>query len=240
MTTLGIIGGLGPMATVVFIKKIINMTEAETDQEHISINVAHYPCIPDRTKFMLGESDENPVPAIVSIGNRLADQGTEAIAIPCVTAHFFMDELSRSVRIPIIDGVELTRQYLKDMGCKSAGLLGTDGTIKTGFLQKKLEEAGIECHTPSDECQKLVMKLIYDNVKAGKPVDKEAFTRVSEEMHQKGAEVIVLGCTELSVIADEWLPGGRYLDMLDVMARACVLRFGKLRPEYESIEVVRN
>ncbi|MBP5332222.1 MAG: aspartate/glutamate racemase family protein, partial [Lachnospiraceae bacterium] len=153
MTTLGIIGGLGPMATVVFIKKIINMTEAETDQEHISINVAHYPSIPDRTKYMLRESDENPVPALVSIGNRLADQGSDAVAIPCVTAHFFMDELARSIRIPIIDGVELTRQYLKNMGCESVGLLGTDGTIKTGFLQMKLEEAGIRCRIPSEECQ---------------------------------------------------------------------------------------
>ena len=178
--------------------------------------------------------------ALVSIGNRLADQGSDAVAIPCVTAHFFMDELARSIRIPIIDGVELTRQYLKNMGCESVGLLGTDGTIKTGFLQMKLEEAGIRCRIPSAECQKLVMKLIYDNVKAGKPVDKEAFTKVSEEMRRKGAEVIVLGCTELSVIADEWLPEGRYLDMLDVMAQACVRKFGKLRPEYESIEVVRN
>ncbi|MCR5330061.1 MAG: amino acid racemase [Lachnospiraceae bacterium] len=240
MTTLGIIGGLGPMATVVFLKKIIDMTEAGTDQEHISMNIAHYPCIPDRTKYMLGESGDNPVPALVCLGNKLADEGTDAIAIPCVTAHFFMDELSQNIRIPIIDGVELTGQYLKEMGCKSVGLLGTDGTIRTGFLQRKIEEAGIECHTPSDECQKLVMKLIYDNVKAGRPVDKEAFTRVSEEMHAKGAEVIVLGCTELSVIADGWLPSGRYLDMLDVLARACVLRFGKLRPEYGSIEITKK
>jgi len=240
MATLGIIGGLGPMATGVFIKKIINMTDAASDQEHVAMEISHCPAIPDRTKFILHQSDEDPGIKIGELAEKLAASGVAEIAIPCVTAHCFLRSIKKKVNIPFIDGIDETAAYLTKGGYHKVGILGTDGTVHSGFLAGKLTECGIECCFPSKDNQAKLMSVIYDNVKAGKPINKPGFTAICNEMRDMGVELILLACTELSVIADEWLPAGKYLDILDVMAQKSVLDFGKLKKEYEKLEVEIN
>ena len=235
MDVLGIIGGLGPMATAVFIKKIIAMTDAKKDQEHIPILIAHYPSIPDRTSYILGRSDENPLPALIDAGALLKNAGVKSIAIPCVTAHYFMPKMRKKVSIPIMDGVRETAEYLKENGFKNVGIMCTDGTRMSKIFNHEFKPFEIECIYPSDEGQQDVMSIIYDYVKAGEAVPRELFDRVSGELQESGAEIIILGCTELSVAADEYLPDGLFLDVLDVMARKCVSEYGKLKREYKNI-----
>ena len=235
MNRLGIIGGLGPMATATFLKRIIQMTDAARDQEHIDCLIAHCPSIPDRTRFLLDPTAPDPAAPMVEAGRMLAEMGAAAIAIPCVTAHGFHSRLSEAIPVPIYNGVDLAAGYLADRGIRRVGVMATDGTVGTGILEKGLVRRGIETVYPDAEGQRGVMDLIYRDVKAGLPADRELFRRVSGGLFHRGAELVLLGCTELSVAAEDWLPPGRYLDILDVLAGRCVEDFGKLKPAYREL-----
>ncbi|MBR5338350.1 MAG: amino acid racemase [Lachnospiraceae bacterium] len=232
MKKLGIIGGMGPMATVYFMQLVTEMTDAAVDQDHIEMFVHSIPSIPDRTKFILGESDDNPLPHLLAAGQGLIDQGAEVIAIPCITAHFFEKDLA-SLLVPCIDSLMETGIYLKDEDIRRVGIMATDGTVGSGLFQKALAGYGIECVLPDTESQKKVMHLIYDNVKAGRPIEMDKFFDVKDELTDKGAEVVILGCTELSVIKRDHDVGPHVLDVLDVLARKSVEMCAKVKKEYE-------
>lgn len=235
MEKLGIIGGLGPMATVSFMKRIIDMTDATCDQEHIHMVVEHCPTIPDRTAYILDHNKPDPAPAILEACRILEGAGVDEIAIPCVTAHFFRDKIAKITSIPVLDGVALCADYLKEKGVHNVGIMATDGTIASGIFHNVLSEHGITSVTPTPKAQRYVMDLIYNDVKGGRPIEQDKFGAVAVELRENGAEVIILGCTELSVIADKWLPDGRFLDVLSVLSRACVMDFGKLKDAYKEL-----
>lgn len=235
MKTLGIIGGLGPMATAYFMQLVIEMTDAATDQEHIPMIIYNCPQIPDRTKYLLGLSAENPAPQIAQCGCKLAADGAEIAAIPCITAHAMHEEIQGDVGIPIIHAIKEVALYLKEKGISKAALEATDGTVQVGVFQKELEEAGIEVILPSKESQKKVMGIIYDNVKAGCKVDMQAFGEVERELLEKGAEVIILGCTELSMVKRDYELQPYYLDAMEVLARTAVKQCGRLRAKYDNL-----
>jgi len=235
MSVLGIIGGMGPMATAYFLQLIVQMTDAATDQEHIEILVHSKPGIPDRTSYILGKSQDNPMPEMIEIGKKLADQGAGVLAIPCITAHYFQKELEEFIGIPIINAIEETADYLAQRHLCKVGIMATDGTIESGIFQRELEKKNIEVVLPSKENQKNVMYLIYENVKAGIKLDKTVFEKVSEELFEKGAGVILLGCTELSLMKRDDKLGDKYLDVMEVLARKAVLSCGKLAQRYEEL-----
>ncbi len=235
MKTLGVIGGLGPMATAYFMQLVIDMTEAATDQEHIPMIIYNCPQIPDRTRYLLGESTENPGPQIIDCGRKIGQTGAELIAIPCITAHALFPEIEKELETPVLHIIKETAAYLKAEGIKKIGLEATDGTVQTGVFQKELEQQGIEVVLPSKEKQEMVMHIIYNNVKAGRRVDMDRFQQVEEELHENGAEVIILGCTELSMISRDEKIGHGYLDAMEVLARAAVLQCGKLKSKYNRL-----
>lgn len=235
MKTLGVIGGLGPMATAYFMQLVIQMTDAETDQEHIPMIIYNKPQIPDRTRFLLGQSKEDPVPDIVDCGRRLEREGAQVLAIPCITAHALHENIQKQLDIPIIHIIQETAAYLKQAGIKRVGLEATDGTVQTEVFQKELERRQIEVVLPSQEKQKLVMDIIYKNVKAGLPVDMDKFREVEKELTGRGAQLIILGCTELSMIKRDCHIPSFYLDAMEVLARSAVQSCGKLRTEYKEL-----
>lgn len=235
MRTLGVIGGLGPMATAFFMQMVIEMTEADTDQKHIEMLIYNCPWIPDRTSYIVGQSSDDPGKPMADIGKRLAEGGAEVIAIPCITASYFYEELSREIPVPIINTIEETARYLKERDITAVGLMATDGTVRSGLFQKALHEKGIKVVLPEAQGQKDVMHLIYENVKATRPAEMDRFTGVSEELRAAGAQVIVLGCTELSMIRrDEKIEAG-YLDAMQVLAKCSVELCGTLKPEYQQL-----
>lgn len=235
MKTLGVIGGLGPMATAYFMQLVIEMTDAVADQEHIPMIIYNCPQIPDRTSFLLGKSSENPGPLIIDCGRKIGEAGAELIAIPCITAHALFPEIEKELDTPVLHIIRETAAYLKKEGIQTVGLEATDGTVQTGVFQKELESQGIKVVLPSKEKQEMVMHIIYNNVKAGRRVDMERFQQIEEELHAQGAEVIILGCTELSMISRDEKIGHGYLDAMEVLARAAVLRCGKLKSKYNRL-----
>lgn len=232
MKTLGVIGGLGPMATAYFMELVIRMTDAAVDQEHIPMIIYNMPQIADRTKYLLGLSEKNPIPDIVECGRKLEEAGVSKLVIPCITAHAMHEAIQSSLTVPIIHIMKETAGYLKERGIQTVGLEATDGTVTTGVFQKELEAQGIRVVLPTPENQQKVMDIIYKNVKASVPVDMERFFEVENQLKQDGANVIILGCTELSMIKRDYaLPSG-YLDAMEVLARKAVLECGTLKREY--------
>lgn len=232
MKTLGVIGGLGPMASAYFLQLLTQMSDAQTDQDHMDILMYSRPSVPDRTKYILGESEENPVPDLVMAGKKLKEMGADILAIPCVTAHYFHRELEDGIGLSVIHAVEETITCLEEKKTTQVGILATDGTIQSGLFQNALEQRGIRPILPEAESQKRVMEIIYRQIKAGKSVDMECFYKISEEMTGQGAQVILLGCTELSLIKRDYdLPAG-YLDVMEVLARKAVQSCNRVRKEY--------
>jgi aspartate racemase len=232
MKKLGIIGGLGPMATAYFLELIVKMTEASNDQEHIEVLLHSCPQIPDRTKYILGQSGENPEPQMRAIGQSLAAQGAQVIAIPCITAHFFQQQLEQEIGCPIIHGIEETALTLKQEGISRAGILATDGTIESGLFPQIFSRHNIECLTPDPENQSKVMHIIYDDVKAGRPIEMNLFNEAADALFSQGAQVVLLGCTELSMVKCTQTLAPGFLDVMEVLARRAVTLCGRLKSEY--------
>lgn len=194
---IGIIGGMGPLATADLFQKIVLHTEAACDQEHLRVCIDSNTNIADRTAALL-HGGANPVPEMVKSAQRLASIGAEVLIMPCNTAHNFYDEVAASVDLPVLHMIALTRDALGKKGVTCAGLLATDGTVQTGIYQRTFAGSGIELLVPEGDDQAAVMDIIYNGVKAGDMNhDVAAFRRTCENLLARGAEVLILGCTEL-------------------------------------------
>ena len=233
---LGVIGGLGPIATAHFMELVINMTDVNTDQQHLPMIVYNMPFIPDRTAYILDNSKENPLPKMREIGRDLQAQGADCIAVPCVTAHYFMDALESGIDVPLINGVRETVAHLKENGIQKVGIMATDGTVHSGIFHKELEKQGLVPIAPLTDAQADVMHLIFHNVKAGKPAEMDRFFAAAEDLRRQGAEAIILGCTELSLIKRDHEIGPGFVDAMEVLARQSVLACDKpLKKEYDCL-----
>ena len=163
-------------------------------------------------------------------------QGVDHIAIPCVTAHYFYPQLREGIRVPVIHGIRETARYLKEMGVDTAGILATDGTIVSGIFSRELTDLGIRSVIPTKRRQADVMALIYRDIKQGRQPDMETFREISQELRGRGAQVLILGCTELSLIKKTGDIGPGYLDAMEVLARESLVRCGKpLKKEYKTL-----
>lgn len=236
MKSLGVIGGLGPMATAYFLELIVKMTDASRDQDHLEVTILNRPSIPDRTACILGKSAESPVPMMEKAAKTLEALGACCIAVPCITSHYFFGELQRGVSIPFVNLVKETAAHLKENGVKKAGILATSGTVATRLFQQALEAEGIGFALPDEEGQQKVMHLIYEDVKAGLPPELPLFEEVCAGLRKEGAECMILGCTELSLIKRDFPIGPGCLDALEVLAKRSIEYCEKpLRPAYRSL-----
>lgn len=230
---LGVIGGLGPVATANFIELVATMTDAATDQEHLEMIVFNTPSIPDRTGYILDNTKPSPLGQMADIGTKLASLGADYIAIPCMTAHYFYEPLSQKVPVPIIHALEETVLHLRAHGIHRVGIMATDGTIASRIFHRVLEKHGMEPVTPDVSAQADMMHLIYRNIKAGLPPEMNRFDRVRDALIQDGAQAIILGCTELSLIKRDHPIGPGFINTLEVLAQQSVIRCGlKLKEEY--------
>ena len=236
MQTLGVIGGLGPIATAHFMELIIRMTDAKTDQEHLDMIIYNRPSIPDRTGYILDQTKPNPLPEMIRVGNALADQGAQLIAIPCMTAHYFHRELTGHIEVPIVHAIHETAVHLKKHGIERVGIMATDGTIRSKLFQQELQKHSITPVIPGLKGQQCVMSVIYDDIKANRPAGMDKFGFAADDLREQGAQAIILGCTELSLVKRDYPIGAGYLDAMEVLARRCVLSCGgKLKEEYQNL-----
>ena len=224
---LGILGGLGPMATVYFYEMIISHTKAEKDQDHIDIVINSRATTPDRTAYIMGKSSENPLRIMVEDSKRLKEYGVTLLAIPCNTAHYFYDMLTDAIDIPFLNIMDETASYLESKGIKKAGIMATEGTVTSKTYHRYLEAHGIECVVPDEEHQKLITEVIYGDIKMNKPADMEKFMKAADYLLSKGAEKLILGCTELSLVKKQEGLDPRFVDSLEVLTKKAIESCGK-------------
>lgn len=228
--TLGILGGVGPLATAYFMEMIIKMTDADRDQDHLSMIVTNHPSIPDRTDYIFDKSKPNPLPVMIEDAKKLEKVGSDFIVIPCNTAHFFYDEIQKSVGIPVLNIIEETVKYAKDNlnDVRKIGVLGTKGTLASGSYKKVCDEYNVEYAQPDEDGQNRLMEIIYGQIKAGKTPDFDGFMQIVENMKKMKCDVVILGCTELSVIKHDFnINRADIIDSMEVLAQSAILKCDK-------------
>ncbi|MDQ0199345.1 cysteate racemase [Neobacillus ginsengisoli] len=195
----GIIGGMGPLATVDLMNKIIFYTPAKKDQDHIHIIVDNYSQIPDRTTAILGKGTD-PAPFIIQSAQRLENAGADFLAIACNTAHFYFKSIKNSVSIPILHMPLETARYLHENNLRRVGLLATDGTINTGLYQHSCQANDINVIEPDIQMQKEVMEGIYAIKGSDLEKGRLYLSKVANKLINRGAEAIIAGCTEIPLV----------------------------------------
>ncbi len=224
---LGILGGLGPIATVYFYEMLTSHTKAERDQDHIDILISSRATTPDRTAFIIGKSDISPIGVMIEEGRLLQNSGASLISMPCNTAHYFYDELTAALDIPVVNILSETAAHIKRTGAHTPGILATEGTVSSGAYAHVCEKAGLDCIAPDSEHQALLTEMIYGEIKQGKPADMDKLRRVERHMTERGADRLILGCTELSLVKRDNPLSDLYVDSLEVLALRTIALCGK-------------
>lgn len=226
---LGVVGGMGPMATSMFFERIVERTEANSDQEHLDVVILNHASMPDRTKAILsGDYDDflNKMREDLELLERI---GVSNIAIPCNTSHFFMKQMAEMTAVPIINMVtETANEVLSRYGKGTrVGILATNGTIQTGTYEQACEAVGLIFIKPEPELQEKVMQTIYD-IKSDMPVDVMAFEAIIRHMiDDMHCDCVILACTELSLIKIGPDAAVNCIDAMDVLIEKSILYSGK-------------
>ncbi len=228
----GVVGGVGPLATVDFIGKVVRLTEAARDQDHIKMIVEQNPQIPDRTEHLLRRGTD-PTIALFATCKKLEAAEADLIALPCNTAHAFVDRMQAHLRVPVLNMLDETMAQVAGLyPGRLVGLLATSGTVASGVYAEAAKRAGVQMIVPDEGSQALVMEAIYgaNGVKAGFTTGqcRDNLEKAMMHLAQRGAGVIVLGCTELPLLfphTKDVDAGGTRIALLDptmLLAAACV------------------
>lgn len=246
MKTIGVIGGLGPMATVYYLELLTRMTDAAKDQEHPRIFLESLPDIPDRTAYVLDHTAEDPAPVMSAAAKALQDLGAELLTIPCITAHYFYDQIAEAVTIPILHLPRCVAQDIARKGIHTVGILTTTGTAQSGIFEAEFADAGVDTILLDAEHQDSLMQIIYGQIKKGTDINWQRYLELSDYLLDRGAEKLVLGCTELPLLkkdirqaensALERILVEKSVDVLEVLAQHALLMADvPLKPEYEDV-----
>lgn len=227
LKTIGILGGMGPLATSTLFNNIILNTKAHKDQEHIPIIIHNNTAISDRTAYIVGTSSNSPLNELIKSAKILENAGADFIIMPCNTAHFFYDEINNSVDVPVLNMIEDAIKVVSSMGIEGrVGLLATDGTIEAKVYHDMASEYNLEIITPKDENQKEVMKMIY-NIK--EDIEQESLEGVYmaiEDLTSQNVGIIIAGCTEVSVALKMYNIKGNFIDPMQVMMERSITLAG--------------
>jgi aspartate racemase len=230
---LGVLGGVGPAATVDFLQKVVRHTPAHRDQDHLKVLVEQNPQIPDRTEHLLGKGAD-PTLALYATCKKLQAGEADLIAIPCNTAHAFIELIQPHLDIPIINMLTVTVSHVREAfpALQDVGLLATTGTLSSGIYHRALQKQGLREVVPPPALQARMMNAIYGprGIKAGFTSGEcvEDIHAVIDDLVSRGVEVVILGCTELPLLfpARELTSrGGRRVTLVDpteILAMRCV------------------
>ncbi|HSV55685.1 MAG TPA: amino acid racemase [Magnetospirillaceae bacterium] len=225
---LGVLGGMGPEATADFFRKVVEATPASRDQDHIHVLINCDPSIPDRTAHILGRGPD-PLPALIAAGRLLADSGANLGAVPCMTAHAYLEGIRAALPFPFVSAFEELAAYIRSnhSGARRIGVLATTGCVRSGLYERHLSDWRI--HYPDEESQtRFVMEAIYGGrgIKAGNRGEEPSrlLRDAGKRLVARGADVLIAGCTEIPLV----LKAGDFevplLDPMLILARAAVGR----------------
>lgn len=220
---IGILGGMGPQATVDTINKIIKNTSAHCDQEHIPTITVSIPDIPDRTESIFLKNNK-PLEKMISYLKILEATHVGCIIIPCNTAHFWFDDLQKQTLIKMISIIEATITHLKNTNTKKVYILATSATIHAQLYQKKLAEQHIEYEVPSEEVQQKIMKNIYQYKSGEHDLVKQNMKEIIQHYAISEGEKFLLACTEIPLILEEIMleKPKSFVDTTDILVKNAI------------------
>lgn len=230
--TIGILGGMGPEATLDLFAKIIASTPAKRDQDHLRVVIDCNPRVPDRTAAILG-GGPSPVPAMKAGIAALKGAGADFVVIPCVSAHFFLDDLQDETGLPILSMFDVTAEHIRQHHAyiRTVGMLATTGTLKGGRFRAKLEQSGVATLVPDEPDQERVMAAVYAIKGAAGVRDREAIgaeiRAVAGRLIRRGAQGVVAGCTEIPLVLRPGDLDVPVFDTLLLLARAAIADAGR-------------
>lgn len=227
----GVLGGMGPEATVELMRRVVVATPASDDSDHIHLLVDSNPNVPSRIAALIDKTGRSPEAELVSMAERLKGGGAEALAIACNTAHAYVPAIRRAVSLPVLDMIELTADRIAAMALRHrrVGILASTAVIELGLYRKALAARGIAVVPPQRQPE------LMDIIKAVKRGDtgtgiRRAFALLADTLDHAEVDLLLVACTELSVLADSINPEAACLDSLDVLVSE-IVSFGTGRSE---------
>ena len=222
MSMIGVLGGMGPAATVDFLGKLVRLTPAVRDQEHLPFIVANLPHIHDRSCAILGAGPDPLAQLLVGI-EMLNQLAVGVIVVPCNSSHHWFDEMSRHSKAPLLHVARASVAAITLASAKRVAVFATRGALVSGFYQRELRACGLDFFVPDEATQQQV-DLCIRAVKAGQiESGGQSLTQACRAMKEQSASALIMGCTELPVAARHAdLSGLVPVDSSLALAQACV------------------
>ncbi|MHA6251997.1 cysteate racemase [Oceanobacillus sp. CAU 1775] len=226
---LGVIGGMGPLATMIFYKRIIKHTLANKDQDHIDMMILNHATMPDRTRAILEKKEKVFLETVKKDIELMETAGVANIAIPCNTSHYFYKEMQQMTNINIINMIEETASFAYNQYGENSkvGILATDGTISTNVYKNTFKEARLNPIHPDQETQGKVMDIIY-SIKSDVNYNPEVLNSIiSDFIGKENLDCVILGCTELSTVPINEEIKQYCIDPLNILVQKSIQLSGK-------------
>lgn len=226
MKRVGIIGGMGSLASADLYSKIVNLTPAKCDQDHILLTIDNNSQIPDRTTYIFGNSSQNPLPFLIDSAKRLENSGCKAFCMACNTAHFFADEILKNVSIELLHMPKITvESIVKNYpNAKNIAVIATTATRKTGIYDKFLNEFGLNSVKLTKTQEQNIMDCIYKGVKAGKT--SEYVNLFEDTINSVNADIFIAACTEIPIFMPFLKDSSKFVDATNELAKE-IVKFAK-------------
>lgn len=228
--TVGVIGGLGPVATLDFFDRVLKRTRAINEQDHLRLIIDNNTKIPDRNAFSRGEGP-SPADALAASARGLQQAGAEVIVMACNTTHAWEKDIRAAISVPFLSIIDETVKVVADLRPEAVGVLAGDACVAAGLYQNALQAAGVTCIMPDANTQKSLMELIY-RIKSGDTGDtsRRVAATIARKLEAQGAEVIIAGCTEIPIVLTADDIDGELVNSTDVLVeRTIVFAGGELK-----------
>ncbi len=221
--SIGILGGMGPEATVLLMARVIAKTAAADDSDHVPMIVDNNTQIPSRIKAIIDGNGADPGPVIATMARQLEMSGCEALAMPCNTAHHFVPVIEDAVSIPLLDMVKLSAMRIGDMELpgRSVGILASPAIRMTGIFDKAFSSLDIKTLYPADQ-QRMLDTIRSLKIDSNDIAGRQFLAKSAQELIENGADILLIACSELSIIADAIPADYPRLDTIDVLAEAII------------------
>ena len=222
---IGVLGGMGPAATVDFLAKLVRLTPAQRDQDHVPVVVVSDPRVPDRVAPIMEGRGASPLDALRRGIRTLEQAGAACIAMPCHTAHFWYDQMVASARVPILHIADAVLADLARRGATDGpvGVLATAATLQAGFYQKRLGAAGYVCAVPAADIMATCVLPAIALVKQDRAGDAAPLlARALDHLTTRGVRTVLLACTELPLALAAVSDPPACLDATEALARASI------------------
>jgi len=229
--TIGVLGGMGPEATVYFFNLIVRNAAARNDQGHVPVIILSDPRVPDRTDAILGKG-KSPVPALRAGVRALRLAGADFIVMPCITAHCFLKDVLARENVPFVNLLDEARKQVRTAipDVRRVGLIATAGTVSSGIVRDAFAGSGIEVIVPGEDGQEKVMEAIYGKrgIKAGFTTGRarRLIQEVARGLIGRGAEAVMAGCTEVPLVLREEDLAVPFIEPMKIGALACIKKAG--------------